>query len=331
MHETPRLLALSDGAAGNARQALALAEALARLLGGPDAPPPAALRLDARAPWRWLSPQRAPGDARAFGDALAPWLAAPPTLVVGCGRQAALATRLLRARGARVVQILDPRIDPAHWDLVVAPAHDGLRAANALATRGSLHPVDDAWLAAGRAAWPALGALPGPRTALLLGGPVRGAPWTARDAAAWAATLAHWHRAGGSVLATGSRRSPAWLAGTLAAALPAAAPGTPRWWGEADGPNPYAGLLGWADRVVVGPDSVNLASEACATGVPVFVAGLARARGKHRRFLEGLLADGHLHRLEDGPDAAPPPAPLRECAALAAAAFDRLGLAAARG
>ncbi len=323
MHDTPRILALSDGAAGNARQALALAEALA----GPGAPPPVALRLDARAPWRWLSPRRLPGAGRAFGDALAPWLARPPLLAVGCGRQAALATRLLRERGARVVQILDPRLDPAGWDLVVVPAHDRLRGANVLATRGSLHPVDAAWLDAGRAAWPALGALPGPRTALLLGGPVRGAPWDARDAAAWAATLARWHRDGGRVMATGSRRSPAWLAPVLAAALP---PASTRWHGDADGPNPYAGLLGWADRIVVGPDSVNLASEACATGVPVFVAGLERARGKHRDFLEGLLADGHLRRLEEGPDAPAPP-PLRERAALAAALRARLGLDAPRG
>ena len=34
--------------------------------------------------------------------------------------------------------------------------------------------------------------------------------------------------------------------------------------------NPYAGLLGWADRLVVTPDSVNMISEACATGKPVY-------------------------------------------------------------
>ena len=39
------------------------------------------------------------------------------------------------------------------------------------------------------------------------------------------------------------------------------------WCGEADGANPYAGVLAWADRIVCSPDSVNMVSEACATRV----------------------------------------------------------------
>ncbi|HJR73832.1 MAG TPA: nucleoside-diphosphate sugar epimerase, partial [Luteimonas sp.] len=53
--------AISDGHAGNRRQALALAEALR---GGPVEEH--ALRT--RAPWRWLAPRRWPGAMRAFGD-----------------------------------------------------------------------------------------------------------------------------------------------------------------------------------------------------------------------------------------------------------------------
>ena len=51
---------------------------------------------------------------------------------------AALATRLLRQRGARAVQILDPRVPTRHWDLVIAPEHDGLEGANVIATAGSV-------------------------------------------------------------------------------------------------------------------------------------------------------------------------------------------------
>src|SRR3546814_2214365 len=79
-------------------------------------------------------------------------------------------TRLLRTGGSKVVQILDPRLDPALWDVVVAPLHDGLAGANVITTLGSLHPVDDAWLADARTRFAALEALPRPRTALLLGG-----------------------------------------------------------------------------------------------------------------------------------------------------------------
>ncbi|MFB0405524.1 ELM1/GtrOC1 family putative glycosyltransferase, partial [Xanthomonas euvesicatoria] len=156
--------ALSDGRAGNARQAEALARAF-----HPAAYQP--LHLQTNAPWRWAAPRRLPGARQAFGAAFARQLQQPPALAIGCGRQAALATRLLRAHGSRSVQILDPRLDPRHWDLLVVPEHDALRGSNVLTLLGSLHPVDDAWLAAGRAAFPALGGLPGPRLALLVGGP----------------------------------------------------------------------------------------------------------------------------------------------------------------
>ena len=33
------------------------------------------------------------------------------------------------------MQILDPRLDPRHWDLVVVPEHDALRGDNVLVTR----------------------------------------------------------------------------------------------------------------------------------------------------------------------------------------------------
>jgi len=40
-----------------------------------------------------------------------------------------------------------------------------------------------------------------------------------------------------------------------------------------DEPNPYPGILGLADAVIVTSDSVNMASEATITGKPVLIAG----------------------------------------------------------
>lgn len=306
---------LSDGAAGNERQALALAEALSPLA-------PRVWRLAARAPQRWLSPRRLPGAEAAFGPDFAAALATPPALAIGCGRQAALATRLLRARGARVVQILDPRIDPAHWDLVVAPLHDRLAGANVLGTLGSLHPVGPAWLAQARADFAAFEALPSPRIGLLLGGPIKAAPL---DPAWWEAVAARVEAllaGGGSLLLSGSRRTPAWLAEAARARF-AARPGL-RWFGQDDGPNPYAGLLAWSDRLLVSPDSINLVSEACATTVPVAVHAPWPMRGRHGAFLASLRGLGRIQGLDD----APPPtvAPLRVLPELAAEVRRRLGL-----
>ncbi|MGY0612881.1 MULTISPECIES: mitochondrial fission ELM1 family protein [unclassified Luteimonas] len=312
------VVALSDGRAGNARQAQALASALA----APAAP--RELVLDPRAPWRWLAPRRLPADARALGDAFARALAAPPPLAVGCGRQAALATRILRARGTRVVQVLDPRLPPRHWDVVVAPLHDGLRGDNVVTLLGSLHAVDDAWLAHGRDAFAAFAALPAPRIAVLVGGPSAHAGFDPGDLdALMAAAEAMADRAGGSLLVTASRRTPPDVRAALRA-RPGRVP-TVAWVDAADGANPYAGMLAWADRIACSADSVNMLSEACATAAPVFVHRPAAVRGRPRRFVDELLARGRVRPL----DAMAMPFdadPLRETPRVAAEVRARLGL-----
>ena len=314
---------LSDGHAGNVRQVQALAQALGW--------PAQEWIVRARAPWRWLAPRQVPGAELAFGDAFTHALARRDlrhVVAIGCGRQAALATRLLRARRARAVQILDPRIDPRHWDLVIAPEHDGLRGGNVLTLQGSLHPVDDDWLDQARRAFPAFGELPGPRTALLLGG---NSAHARLDTGVFA-TLAQQVRDAvqaerGSLLATVSRRTPADAVQVAHAAL-APLPGV-FWRGPQDGDNPYAGLLGWADRIVCTADSVNLLSEAAATRASLFIAGSERVEGRPRRFVEGLLASGRARRFPKDWDtvaAHAAMAPLRETARVAALVLERLGL-----
>ncbi|MDQ3205627.1 MAG: nucleoside-diphosphate sugar epimerase, partial [Pseudomonadota bacterium] len=61
---------ITDGNAGNLRQAHALVEALHR--------PALDWTLQARAPWRWAAPRRLPWSGRAYGDEFARALAAPP-------------------------------------------------------------------------------------------------------------------------------------------------------------------------------------------------------------------------------------------------------------
>lgn len=317
---------LSDGRAGNVRQVTALAAAL-----GDHAA--REWTLSPHPPWRWLAPRRLPGSAIAFDGEFRRALTRPPALAIGCGRQAALATRLLREHGARVVQILDPRIDPRHWDVVIAPEHDGLHGGNVLSILGSLHPVDDAWLAQARADFTVLAQLPQPRTTLLLGGPSRHVGMDDKALAAWFSQLASVLRhEGGSLLLTTSRRTPdAWRA--LVRQQFAAIPGV-RWFGATktgatttgiDGDdNPYPGLLAWADRIVCTPDSVNMLSEACATRVPVFVIEPARTRGRLRRLHDSLLALGRIRALDDVLEVFAVE-PLRETARVAAAVRARLG------
>jgi mitochondrial fission protein ELM1 len=307
--DTPVAWVLADAAAGNRRQA----EALARALG---------VRVVRRVvcrlgpPWSWWAPR----GARWLGRALPPAIVdaartESPALAIGCGRIAAAYTAWLRARhGTYAVQILDPRIDPGHWDVVVCPRHDRRDGPNVIQTLGSIHDFDPQVLGAAARARPDLLSLPRPVTAVLVGGPTRAQRIDADYVEALARRLPAW-RCGGSLVVTASRRTPPALVEALRA-LVGRGPGLV-WCGPDDGANPYPALLGVAERIIVTPDSVNLASEACASGRPVHVFAPRPIRGKLARFHEALVTGGHARPMGAAPEAWTP-TPLIELPAIAA-------------
>ena len=308
---------MHDGAAGNRRQALALAHALAL--------PTREWSLSASAPARWFAPRALAGSDHVFGPEFRQALRSmPPSLAMGCGRLAALATRQARRAGARAVQILDPRIDTGHWDLVIAPNHDALQGDNVITLLGSLSPVGATWLAQARELAADLCTLPRPRTAVLIGGPTRA---TRFDRGALEVMLAKLEltlaQQGGSLIICGSGRTPRDWAPLLRDRYAAHAHRV--WMDAGDGANAYAGALGWADRIVASPDSVNMVSEACSTGLPVFVAEPARATGRVRRFLRELEGIGRIHAQTDQLVAFDCE-PLQETARVAAQVSERLSL-----
>ena len=309
---------ITDAAAGNQRQALALAEHLQR--------PVRHLVLEPRAPWSWLSPRLTLGASMALPVQQRATFAPPwPAVAVGCGRAAALFTRMLRELSdgeCYTVQILNPRIDPAHWDCVIAPRHDGISGANVLQPLGSLNPVDERWLTDGRESCPQFAELPQPRVGVLLGGPRKGIALDA-DYARQLATLLieHQHREGGSLLVIASRRTPPAMIEVFRH-FTRNLPGL-FWAGRNDGNNPYPGVLGWADKLVVTPDSVNMLSEACAVGCPVQTFTTAALPDRIERFHQSLRRAGVLGQLGQ-PSAAMRGTPLRETAALAAIVRERI-------
>ncbi|OOG53765.1 mitochondrial fission ELM1 family protein [Rhodanobacter sp. C03] len=302
---------ITDMAAGNQRQALALAEQLQM--------PFRHLVLEPRAPWSWLAPRLTIGGTLALPvDQRAVFAPPWPSVAIGCGRAAALFTRMLRRLSAgqcHTVQILDPRIDPAHWDTVIAPRHDRVDGANVLQPLGSLNSVDDAWLADGRESCPHFAELPQPRVGVLLGGPRQGIALDADYARQLAGRLLdRWRHEGGSLLVLASRRTPATLIEIFRQALQKV-PGLV-WAGHDDGRNPYPGVLGWADRLVVTPDSVNMLSEACAVGCPVQTFVTMPLPTKIERFHHALRSAGLLQDIDDVAALKHTP-PLRETGAIA--------------
>jgi len=314
---------ITDAAAGNQRQALALAEMLEM--------PIHHLQLEPGPPWSWFAPHLTLGARLALSAIQRRQFAAPwPAVAIGCGRSAALYTRLLRPLSGGqcyTVQILDPRVNPGHWDTVIAPQHDQLTGRNVIRPIGSLNPVDEAWLQDGRDADPAFEALPRPRVGVLLGGPRKGVTFNEN----YIDQLIHGLHArrrleSGSLLVMASRRTPAALVERMRQGL-GDVPGLV-WSGHDDGSNPYPGVLGWADRLVVTPDSVNMLSEACAVGCPVHTFVLGTLPDKLERFHTSLREVGLLHPL-DAMDTPPVP-PLRVTAAIAATLRDLIAKRQAR-
>src|SRR5437660_4102019 len=161
----PLVWVLHDGKPGMASQALGLAEATGF--------PFVERQLSVRRPWAWLPPQLwlAPlRTASEGGIRLAPpW----PDLVIGCGRHSAMpALAIRRASGGHTfaAQIQDPRVGRKEFDLLFVPEHDRLRGPRAIMTRGAIHRVTPARLAAEARRFPALAGLPRPILGVLIGG-----------------------------------------------------------------------------------------------------------------------------------------------------------------
>lgn len=296
MQTKQTLWVLSDGRAGNEAQALGLAEALARrrpvaivvkraVLGQWAAlvPPALSWRLGARA-GGW--PFSGIADGR---EALAPpW----PEAVIGAGRRVAPITAALRRlHGIAAVQILDPQMPAAAFDAVVVPEHDALTGPDMLRTVGAVNRLTPHTIAAAAATWAdRFRRLPRPRLAVLVGGPSRSARFTRPDEHALAQALGALARSHGLIV-TGSRRTPPTLIDRLRALA-----GECAFVWQGAGENPYPGLLGHADAVLVTEDSVNMASEAATTGLPVHVFPVSGVARKIARFHESLAQRGASRR-----------------------------------
>jgi hypothetical protein len=180
-------------------------------------------------------------------------------------------------------------------DLMVIGRHDDpLVGPNILPILGATHRVSPARLAEARAAWAALGAMPQPRVALLVGGPVRAEGMPPASAAEIGARVAGF---AGSVLATTSRRTGAAATGSLAATL-AGVPHRLYRWGD-DDPNPLLGFMAWADAIVVTGDSVSMIAESLMTAAPILIAAMGDEGRRHRALHESLYAARQARPLDD--------------------------------
>ncbi|WP_411286944.1 mitochondrial fission ELM1 family protein [Phenylobacterium sp.] len=284
--------AVSDGRAGIEAQAEGLAMAVARLR-------PATVILKrigwkaglGRLPW-WLNPF--PRLAlRAESSIAAPW----PDVWIAAGRASLpLSTRVRRWSGGQtfVVQTQNPRAPAAAFDLIVPPEHDGLAGPNVFPVLGAPNRLTADRLAAELARFaPRLADLPHPRVAVIVGGTSKAFDLPADHAAAMAAQVAAAvEAAGGSVMVSFTRRTPAAARAAIAGGLRP----LPGWIWDERGDNPYIAFLAAADAILVTEDSVNLTTDAAATGAPIYRLTLTGGSAKFARFHAELEARGIARR-----------------------------------
>ena len=269
-------------------------------------------------PWKFLPwPQYFPLSARSFIPPFPVDDRPLPDVFIGAGRKAIAASLYMdrfcksqKNKGDQNVvkpfrvQLQDPRIPPRYFDLVAAPHHDQLHGDNVIVTDGAPNKIDSNFLAEGKAIFDSLfQTLPNPKIAVLIGG--RSKAYKIEDSELVAIAhslknLAQNYKAG--VMITISRRSPPNAYALFARILAQEIKGGQAYLYNPDNPNeqnPYAGLLAWADYILVSADSVSMISEAASTAKPVYILPLKGGNAKLRRFHDHMMNKG-VARLFDG-------------------------------
>ena len=226
-------------------------------------------------------------------------LAAPyPDIVLTCGRRSAIVALGLKAQmkkaghSARFIHIQDPQVRPHHFDLIVAMEHDKLKGPNVIKSPYALHRITPALLESARVQFsPRFAAYPGPLVAVMLGGSTNKYTLTEEAMGMLIDDInSLLETTEGSLLITPSRRTGA---ENIAMLQHAFSQHSRVYIYDGKEENPYMGLLALADYLVVSNDSVNMMSEARATGKPLYLLPLpGHENTKPARFARKLQKEG---------------------------------------
>ena len=200
----------------------------------------------------------------------------------------------------KLVQLMFPgKYGAKEFSKIFLPKHDDNKKIlpNFYFTVGSPHKINRKTLIEAKQLWEdEFSSLPRPLTALIIGGSIKGKPFTTENALMLAQDVkALKERIGGSLLVTDSRRTGNEAEKAIMAVLKDIPAHTYLWGSNAK--NPLIGYYACADNIVVTGDSVSMCCEACGTGKPVFVfEGNNWLTAKHLRFTKSLF-DGNYATL----------------------------------
>lgn len=236
------------------------------------------------------------GIDKARSDELkAPW----PDLVLSISRRTTPIARWIKKQSggkSKIIQLMHPgNCGLKDLDLIIVPEHDAgkSKGGNFMFITGCPHRVSEAAVAAAKKQWtPVFADLPKPWISVLVGGAIKGRPFSLDNARALGRQVRQLVNAlGGSVLITTSRRTGA----EAEAAIMNELEGVPAYtylWGEKKD-NPIMGFFACADKIIATGDSVSMVSESCGSGNPVLIfEGQDWLTKKHKRFVQSLYDKG---------------------------------------
>lgn len=261
------------------------------LLGALDLPV-TVKRLRMQQHWQVDKPPIEPGighlDQLASDPLEPPW----PDLVVLSGRRSMNVALWLRQQShghTRLVLVGRPHGLYESFDLIVAaPQYRLAQRPNVINLALPLIEPPRAAVSAAVEAWrEEFATLPGPLTAVLVGGPALPFRFDAAVAQQLVARVQATVGGTGTLYFCTSRRTPAEVSCALARAL--SQNGRLYQWTPESARNPYLGLLGLADRFVVTGDSVSMLVEVARLGHPLAIFGLPFGHGP-RQLATRLLA-----------------------------------------
>jgi uncharacterized protein len=313
----PSIWAASDGKAGNEAQVMALARALgetgrwikiAHIHGEARRGEP--IRLHPKG-WQtvlpahlWPNPKGALPEAerRLFTP---PW----PTLWIGAGRRTAPYSAAMRqwSEGQTFcVHILDPKVAPSRFDMLVTPEHDGLTGENVVTTLGSPSYFSPDDIEEAELHFADLHDEGEKTCVVILGGNSATHTMSPNRVEEILADLKVLALGGWRLRITCSRRTPDEAEAKVRAF--ATEMGQRFWSGPADGRNPYLAWLLFSKTALVTEDSANMLSDAAYFGLPIHLLRLEGRSEKFDRLHHGFVDrgaarwfEGSLDRWDYGP------------------------------
>lgn len=205
---------------------------------------------------------------------------------------------------SKIIQLMFPgKTGIKDLDLIVVSEHDRDKCGkleNTLFITGCPHKASVSALKEAREKWtPVFADLPKPLTAVIIGGAIKGKPFSLENAKNLAEKIKDLkQKIGGSILITTSRRTGAEAEKLIMDTL-SDIPAYTYLWGEKK-ENPYMGFLSCADNIVVTGDTVSMCSDCCGTMLPVMVfCGENWLTPKHLRFVKSLYDGKYAVSIDD--------------------------------